>query len=103
MRFRLCLGGAVRMVVSRRPREVEVKIVDQGVGIPTEKLNRIFDPFYSTKKGGTGLGLALVHRILDEHNGRVHVESEVGEGTHFSVILPLEQPKKTGELRGASA
>ena len=67
-------GGAVRMVVSRRPREVEVKIVDQGVGIPTEKLNRIFDPFYSTKKGGTGLGLALVHRILDEHNGRVHVE-----------------------------
>jgi len=95
-------GGAVRMVVSRRSRELEVKVIDEGMGIPIEKLNRIFDPFYSTKKGGTGLGLALVHRILDEHNGRVHVESEVGQGTHFSVILPNEQPKKRSELRGVS-
>ncbi|MEE2756447.1 MAG: ATP-binding protein [Myxococcota bacterium] len=81
-------GGLIRLEVERRRREIEVRIEDQGVGIPVDLLDRIFDPFYSTKKRGTGLGLALVHRIVEEHSGRIHVFSQPGEGTRFSVILP---------------
>ena len=87
-------GGTIDIVVEKRAREVEVQVLDQGVGIPVDRLDRIFDPFYSTKKDGTGLGLALVHRIIEEHEGRIHVVSSPGEGTRFSVILPIKQPDK---------
>ena len=81
-------GGLIRLEVEQRRREIEVRIEDKGVGIPVDLLDRIFDPFYSTKKRGTGLGLALVHRIVEEHSGRIHVFSQPGDGTRFSVILP---------------
>ena len=67
---------------------VEVRIVDHGVGIAAENLARVFDPFYSTKTRGTGLGLALVHRIVEEHGGTVSVDSEPGLGATFTVWLP---------------
>ena len=72
-------GGQIDVTVTERLREV-FAIQDQGVGIAVDLLDRVFDPFYSTKKQGTGLGLALVHRIVEEH-GRVHVVSTPGEGT----------------------
>ncbi len=52
-------------------------------------LNRIFEPFYSTKKRGTGLGLAIVRQIVEQHDGRISLDSEVGKGTRFVVDLPL--------------
>jgi len=66
-----------------------VTVTDRGKGMDPTTLNRIFEPFYSTKKRGTGLGLAIVRQIVEQHDGRIAVESEVGNGTRFVVDLPL--------------
>jgi len=68
---------------------VEVEISDTGVGIKEDEIGRIFEPFYSTKARGAGLGLAITRRIINEHGGEVEVESEEGEGARFIVRLPL--------------
>ena len=65
---------------------------DSGEGIPADRVDRIFDPFYSTKEKGTGLGLAQAQRIVDEHGGRLSVVSAAGEGSTFSVRLPQKPP-----------
>jgi signal transduction histidine kinase len=62
-----------------------VSVTDTGPGIPPEAVGRIFDAYYSTKKGGTGLGLAMTRRIVHEHGGRIEVNSAVGRGTQFSM------------------
>ena len=67
---------------------VEIVIMDTGTGIPKDKLDKIFLPFFTTKPKGTGLGLALVHKIILSHNGRIEVESEEGKGTAFKIFLP---------------
>jgi signal transduction histidine kinase len=64
-------------------------ISDQGMGIPSELLHRVFEPFFTTKAQGTGLGLAVVKRILEEHRGEVAVESTSGRGTTFILRFPL--------------
>jgi signal transduction histidine kinase len=66
-----------------------ISIADNGSGIPREVLPRIFDPFFTTKDHGTGLGLALSHRIVDEHGGFIEVDSEEGKGTEFRIYLPV--------------
>ncbi|MGB0647620.1 MAG: sensor histidine kinase, partial [Bradymonadia bacterium] len=85
-------GGEVDIEARRVGTEVIVLVCDHGVGIEQEHLEHIFDPFYSTKDAGTGLGLALVQRIVEDHSGRVLVDSVAGEGTRVSVILPIDQP-----------
>ena len=60
----------------------------RGSGISPELLDRVFDPFFTTKKEGSGLGLAMVHRIVEANDGTVNVESELGKGTTFRVRLP---------------
>jgi PAS domain S-box-containing protein len=74
-------------------RGVSVYVVDNGSGIPPEALERIFDPFYTTKAPGegTGLGLALVHGMVADHGGRIHVESVPGEGTTFRIDFPAAE------------
>ncbi|WP_224361311.1 ATP-binding protein [Hyalangium versicolor] len=67
-------------------------VSDQGMGIPSELLHRVFEPFFTTKAQGTGLGLAVVRRILDEHGGEITVESTPGRGTTFIIRLPLLPP-----------
>jgi PAS domain S-box-containing protein len=67
---------------------VEIVIMDTGAGIPKDKIDKIFLPFFTTKPKGTGLGLALVHKIILSHNGRIEVESEEGKGTTFKIFLP---------------
>ncbi len=62
---------------------------DQGRGIPPDNMESIFNPFFTTKSEGTGLGLAIVAKIVDEHGGKVHVQSKPGEGTTFTVTLPM--------------
>ena len=69
---------------------VTVKFEDTGCGIPEEDLSNLFNPFFTTKSGGSGLGLSISHRIIKEHNGRIDVDSKVGEGTAFTVKLPLD-------------
>lgn len=73
---------------------VELAIVDTGPGIPPENRPRIFEPLFSTKNFGTGLGLATVKQIVAQHNGTIEVESEVGRGTCFSVRLPRDKGAK---------
>ncbi len=69
---------------------IVVNFQDTGVGIPKEHLSYIFDPFFTTKPEGTGLGLTIARKIIEDHGGKIEVESTVGEGTLFSVILPKE-------------
>jgi PAS domain S-box-containing protein len=66
---------------------VELRIQDTGVGIPPENLGRIFDPFFTTNKNGTGLGLSVVHQIVERHSGFIRVSSEVNRGTTFTIIF----------------
>ena len=70
---------------------IQIKFADTGSGIPEENLDKIFDPFYSTKgQKGTGLGLSVIWGIIDKHNGLISVESEVDKGTEFTIRLPLD-------------
>jgi signal transduction histidine kinase len=66
-----------------------VAITDNGVGIPPEDLQKIFNPFFTRKADGTGLGLPITQRIMHQHNGIIDVESKIGEGTTFYVKLPV--------------
>jgi signal transduction histidine kinase len=68
---------------------VEVTFLDDGHGIQKEHMDKIFYPFFTTKDRGSGLGLSIVHRVIDTHQGRVHVESQPGEGTRFILLLPV--------------
>ncbi len=68
---------------------IKLLIQDSGIGIPQEDLDRLFDPFFSTKEGGVGLGLSIAHRIIDQHHGKIEVDSAPGQGTLFTVWLPI--------------
>ena len=71
----------------------EIRVADTGCGIAPQDIARVFDPFFSTKCTGTGLGLAIAHRIVESHGGAIDVKSRQGEGTVFTVVLPLAQLK----------
>jgi two-component system, NtrC family, sensor kinase len=71
---------------------VQVEIRDTGIGIPQENLEHIFDPFFTNKEGGSGLGLSISNQIIEEHGGRILVKSKIKEGTSFFVNLPLDKP-----------
>jgi PAS domain S-box-containing protein len=68
-------------------RRLELQIQDTGVGIPSDNLQRIFDPFFTTNKNGTGLGLSVVHQIVERHSGKIRVSSEVNRGTTFTIVF----------------
>lgn len=82
-------GGVITLRSGATPEAVWMTVSDTGAGIPPEKLNRIFEPFYTTKEKGTGLGLMIVQRIIRDHGGRIELESAVGKGTTFKLWLPL--------------
>jgi two-component system NtrC family sensor kinase len=83
-------GGTVTVATARcGPDDVEILFRDEGAGIPPENLEKIFEPFFTTKARGTGLGLAITKRIVEQHQGRITVESEVGRGTTVTVRLPV--------------
>lgn len=86
-------GGTIKVRVWDDDGFVFVSVADTGRGIPAEDLGKIFDPFYSTRDDGTGLGLTIVHRIVDQHGGRIDVESSPGSGTRFTVALPAAQER----------
>jgi PAS domain S-box-containing protein len=86
-------GGTLTLQTGENADAVWVSVADTGGGIPQEQINRIFEPFYTTKKKGSGLGLMIVQRIVRAHEGRIELESHVGRGTTFRVWLPLHERK----------
>jgi signal transduction histidine kinase len=82
-------GGILTMRGQRTATHVLLQVQDTGSGIPAAQLTTIFEPLYTTKPGGTGLGLYIVQEIVAAHGGQVTVESVVGQGSTFTVTLPL--------------
>ena len=85
-------AGAIQVEISALQGDAAITVLDTGCGIAPEHLPNIFRPFYTTKGNGTGLGLSMARRTVEDHHGRIEVTSEVGKGTTFVVILPLQQP-----------
>jgi two-component system, NtrC family, sensor histidine kinase HydH len=82
--------GQLQVSTSRAPSgEIKLAIRDNGTGMPAEKIDQIFKPFFTDKDKGTGLGLAITKSIIDSHNGEIEVQSEEGEGTTITITLPL--------------
>lgn len=81
-------GGTVRVAVEPRGREIAIAVADTGPGISIEDRSRLFDPYYTRRKGGTGLGLAITKRIAEAHAGRIEVSGELGKGAIFTLTLP---------------
>jgi signal transduction histidine kinase len=85
-------GGTLRLVACPAPQnKVEVRVEDTGVGVPPEQLGKIFDLYYTTKDRGTGIGLSMVYRIIQMHDGELEVQSTPGHGTTFRILLPKAQ------------
>ncbi|HNC96749.1 MAG TPA: ATP-binding protein, partial [Myxococcota bacterium] len=97
-------GGTVQlqvqpsMAVEGVPEGVDIWVRDEGVGVAREDLRRIFDPFYTTRAGGTGLGLAVVEQILSGHGGHVTASRRPERGMAFHLWLPMEAPDMPSEL-----
>ncbi|MDR7075494.1 PAS domain S-box-containing protein [Neobacillus niacini] len=83
-------GGELHVKTTIHNNNVQISIQDTGVGIPKEKLKQIGEPFYTTKKNGNGLGLMVSFKIIENHNGKVFVESELDKGTIFNILLPAK-------------
>ncbi|RME24479.1 MAG: hypothetical protein D6800_08640, partial [Candidatus Zixiibacteriota bacterium] len=85
----LTIKGLREKPEHKKKTYLAVKVIDEGVGISKEHLSRIFDRYFTTKESGTGLGLAVVERIIAAHNGTLAVSSTEGEGTVFTVYFPI--------------
>jgi signal transduction histidine kinase len=82
-------GGELRIEVEKIGEKIAIRVVDNGIGISTDKLPLIFEPFFTSKGQGTGLGLAISYNIISDHGGEIEVESKVGEGTTVLILLPI--------------
>jgi signal transduction histidine kinase len=85
--------GILTLATGMGPDAVWISVADNGAGIPPETLSRIFEPFYTTKRKGSGLGLMIVQRILRDHGGRMELTSHVGKGTTFRFWIPRVDPR----------
>ena len=94
-------GGWLTIVTSEDRDGAVVEIGDTGSGIPPEQLSRIYDPFFTTKEigKGTGLGLSITYGIVREHGGTITCDSQVGQGTRFSIRLPLAAAARAAQAR----
>jgi len=87
-------GGLLTIATQVSDNEIRISVCDTGLGMSAENLGKIFEPYYTTKDNGTGLGLTLVFKIIKEHHGEITVESREGEGTNFEIILPVYRKEK---------
>jgi two-component system, sporulation sensor kinase E len=88
-------GGDITVRIWQIDRNhIRISITDQGCGIPQDKIKKLGEPFYTTKERGTGLGLMVSYKIIEEHQGKIDVESEVGVGTTFYITLPIKRVEK---------
>ncbi len=95
-------GGVLRVATVLRDSHAAVKFTDNGVGIAKEKISKVFNPYYTTKEGGSGLGLMIVYKIIKDHSGSIELTSEEGKGTTVSVSLPIHG-KETRLLKNVSS
>lgn len=95
-------NGSIHIKLSRDPKNATLIIQDNGPGIPSEQLEKIFHPFFTTKETGTGLGLSICYKIVQDHQGSLEVESELGIGTKFILTFPLSHAN-TSELDNAAS
>ena len=84
-------GGTITLGAAVHGDHFMIRVSDQGSGIPESELDKIFDPFYTTKPSGTGLGLAVVHQIVEQHGGKIRAMRNAGGGMTFSIALPLSR------------
>jgi signal transduction histidine kinase len=97
-------GGRIHVQAAKAPDGmVRLVLADSGDGIPRENLDKIFEPFFSTKAKGTGLGLALVQQIVLEHGGRIEVDCPAGGGTRFTISLPAAKPVEASHAQDRTA
>ena len=82
-------GGEVSLAARQGDSNIQIEVIDQGIGIAEEDVGKIFDPFFSTKQGGTGLGLSVAHRIVSQHNGTLTAKRNADKGMTFSVLIPI--------------
>lgn len=87
-------GGKLVISSRREDGHIKVSVADSGPGIPPEVLKQVFNPFFTTKKKGTGLGLAVSRKIMEDHEGEIFVQSEKGKGTRITIALPIK-PEET--------
>ncbi|WP_215534988.1 ATP-binding protein [Ureibacillus chungkukjangi] len=87
----MCSGGVVVIKLENHDGGVEVSVIDEGTGLSDAEMDQLFTPFFTTKATGTGLGLALVKKVIEEHNGTISVESNIGIGTTFKISLPISE------------
>ena len=92
-------GGELLIRVQTARGQAVIEVIDTGPGIPPDMLGRIWEVYFSTKKGGSGLGLPTTHRIIREHEGAIQVDSEVGRGTRFVITLPLASPDQVAQAQ----
>ena len=90
-------AGAIRVEVGAHGDCAFVSVTDTGRGIPEQQLSQIFRPFYTTRGNGTGLGLSLARRIVEEHHGTIHVTSAVGKGSRFEMRIPISTPTASSD------
>lgn len=82
-------GGEIKIILTEEDENyLRISFIDKGEGISQEKLEKIFEPFFTTKENGTGLGLSITHRVIEEHRGRIDIQSELGKGTDVNIYLP---------------
>jgi signal transduction histidine kinase len=81
-------GGAISVSTERLPNGIEVRIADEGIGIPEDDLEHIFEPFYTTRETGSGLGLSISYKIIEAHGGEIWADSSPGKGASFVIQLP---------------
>ena len=86
-------GGELIVTSQQRGDEILVDIIDTGTGIDPAVVGQIFQAYFSAKRTGTGLGLALTKRIIEEHGGRIEVTSDLGKGSDFRIVLPVASPE----------
>jgi two-component system, sporulation sensor kinase A len=82
-------GGEMKIQAKMQENNLLIRFIDQGCGIPKDRIAKLGEPFYSTKEKGTGLGLMVSYKIIEAHNGRINIESEVGQGTTVDIIFPI--------------
>jgi signal transduction histidine kinase len=81
-------GGSLRVICKEAGRRISIVVADTGSGIKPEHLDRIFDLYFTTKPKGSGIGLSMVYRIVQMHDGEIEIESTPGKGTTFRLLLP---------------
>jgi signal transduction histidine kinase len=82
-------SGTLEIEVKKESRQLLISIFDTGCGIPEDELDAVYDPFVTSKTRGAGLGLTMVHQIVQNHHGEIRIESGPEEGTLVSILLPL--------------